>query len=58
MLWQLRTLRRYRAREVAIIVLWAGSEDAEGLPKPREPVDFREFLHSVGELPPPGCIPR
>jgi hypothetical protein len=56
MLWQLRTLRRYRAREVAIIVLWAGREDTEGSAKPREPVDFREFLHSVGELPPPGCI--
>jgi hypothetical protein len=56
MLWQLRTLRRYRAREVAIIVLWAGREEMEGSTKPREPVDFREFLHSVGELPPPGCI--
>jgi hypothetical protein len=56
MLWQLRTLRRYRAREVAIIVLWAGTEDTEGSTKPREPVDFPEFLHSVGELPPPGCI--
>jgi hypothetical protein len=54
-LWQLRTLRRYRAREVAIIVLWAGREDTEGSVKPREPVDFREFLHSVGELPPPAC---
>ena len=56
MLWQLRTLRRYRAREVAIIVLWAGREDTEGSVKPREPVDFPDFLHSVGELPPPGCI--
>lgn len=58
MLWQLRTLRRYRSREVAIIVLWAGREDTEGSVKPREPVDFREFLQSVGELPPPGCIAR
>lgn len=56
MLWQLRTLRRYRAREVAIIVLWAGSEDTEGSVKPREPVDFRAYLRSVGELPPPDCI--
>jgi hypothetical protein len=56
MLWQLRTLRRYRARDVAIIVLWTGREDVEGSAKPFEPVDFREFLHSVGELPPPGCV--
>ena len=34
-MWQLRTLRRYRAREVAIIVLWAGREDTEGSAKPR-----------------------
>jgi len=56
MLWQLRTLRRYRAREVAIIVLWAGAEDMEGQAKPREDVDFPKFLKDVGELPPPGCI--
>jgi hypothetical protein len=57
MLWQLRTLRRYRAREVAIIVLWAGDEDMEGQTKPREDVDFPVFLKDVGELPPPGCVP-
>jgi hypothetical protein len=52
---QLRILRRYRAREVEIIVLWAGSGDIEDANKPREPVDFRDFLQRVGELPPPGC---
>lgn len=56
MLWQLRTLRRYRAREVAIIVLWAGAEVTNVGPKPREQVDYPEFLNLVGELPPPGCI--
>ena len=53
MLRQLRTLRRYRPREVEIIVLWAGSESVD---EPREPVDFRDFPQSVGELPPPGCV--
>ena len=55
MLRQLRILRRYRAREVQTIVLWAGGEDTEEPNKPREPVAFRDFLQSVGELPPPGC---
>jgi hypothetical protein len=55
MRWQLRTLRRYRPREVAIIVLWAGAEDTEGGPKPREEVDYPAFLDDVVELPPPGC---
>jgi hypothetical protein len=53
---QLRTLRRYRPREVEVIVLWAGSESVEEPNEPREPVDFRGFLRSVGELPPPGCV--